>query len=131
MALGPFSIGTSLVLQNKMRWLRGREGVQSLLQEHADSSLIIDCECFTTPGAEPEVFHTMSIRVRPVLAGKLLEAEKTSLTVIKIGVAIRMGAFQVHQLRVAASPMSSHTHLTWKIRSGYRIVKLNNFMLRI
>ena len=73
----------------------------------------------------------MTIHGRRFLPGKLLEAEKTSLTVIKIGVAVGMGAFQIHQLGIAASPMSSHTHLTWKIRSGLLIVELNKFIHRI
>ena len=131
MAMGSFSVRTALILQNKMRRLYWRESVKPLSQEHANAALIIDRERFTTPRAEPEVFHPVTIRGSGILPGKLLEAEKTPLTVIKIGVAIGMGAFQVHQLRMAAFPMSSRTHLTWKIRSGYHIVKLNKFILRI
>jgi hypothetical protein len=116
MALGPFSFRATFILQNKMRRFHVRESVKTLPQEHANAALIIDRERFTTPGAEPEVFHAMTIGGKPILPGKLLEAKKTSLTIIKIGVAIGMGAFQVHQLRMAASPMGSHTHLSWKVR---------------
>jgi hypothetical protein len=106
-ALRAFSIRAAFILQNKMRRVYWGECVQALPEKHANAALIIDCERFTASGAQPEVFHTMTIRGSRVLPGKLLEAEKTSLTVIKIGVAVRMGAFQIHQLRIAASLMSS------------------------
>ena len=116
MALGPFSFRATFILQNKMRRFHVRESVKTLPQEHANAALIINRERFTTPRAEPEVFYAMTTRGRRVLPGKLLEAEKPSLTIIKIGIAIGMGAFQVHQFRMAAFPMGSDTHLRWKVR---------------
>lgn len=131
MPLRSRSVRATFILQNKMRRLRGRERLKPLSQKHANASLIIDRERFAAPRAEPEVFHAMTVRGGRFLPGKLLEAEKTSLPVIKIGVAFGMGALQIHQLRMAASPMGLDTHLRWKIRSCLRVVKLNKFILGI
>ena len=109
-------IRAAFILQNEMRRLPGRKRLQPLAQDHAESLLVIDRERFAAPRAKPEVFDVMTIRGSRVLPGNLLKAEKTSLTVIKIGRAFRMGAFQIHDLCVAASLMGSHTQLNRKIR---------------
>ena len=114
-----------------MRQLSARQCFQALPENYPQTFLVIDCEDFAAPRAQPEMFYGMTVRGKRALCGDLLETIKTALPIIKIRRALRMGTFQIHQLGIAASPMSSHTHLTWKIRSGLLIVKLNKFIHRI
>ena len=107
-----------------MRWLPARKRLEFLAQQNADALLVVDGERLTAPCAEPEVFDVVTVRGKTVLPWDLLKTKKTSLAIIKIGRAFRMGAFQIHQLRVTAFLMGSHTHLKGKIRFSYRVVKL-------
>jgi hypothetical protein len=125
------AIRNTFILQDEMRWLPARQRLEPLAHDHPNSLLVINGECLTATRAQPEMLDGMAVRGRGFLPWKLLKTKKTSLAKIKIGRAIRMGAFQIHQLRVAPFLMDSNIHLKRKIRFGYAIVKLIYSMLRI
>ena len=114
-----------------MKWLSLRQCFKALLEEHSQTLLVFDCERFAAPRAEPEVLYRMTVCGKRPLPGKLLKTVNTSLAIIEIGRAFRMGAFQIHYLYVAPFLMVSDTHLIRKVRFGRRTVKLFKFMLRI
>src|ERR1019366_3068177 len=105
-----FPARTAFLQQNEMRWLYLRQCFKALPEEHSQTLLVFDGERFTAPRAEPEVLYRMTVCGKWTLPGKL-KAEQTCLATIKIGRALRMGAFQIHWLCVAPFPMDSRTHL--------------------
>jgi hypothetical protein len=114
-----------------VRLLSGRQCFQALPENYSQTFLVIDCEDFAAPRAQPEVFYGMTVRRKRALCGDLLETIKTALPIIKIRRAFRVGTFQIHQLDVAPFLMGSHTHLKSKIRFGPVSVKLIKSIVRI
>src|ERR1019366_1916737 len=106
-----FPARTAFIQQNEMRWLTLRQCFKALPEEHSQTLLVIDGERFTALRAEPEVLYRMTVCGKWALPGKLLKAVNTSLAIIEIGRAFRMGAFQIHRLCVAPFPMDSLSHL--------------------
>jgi hypothetical protein len=70
------------------------------------------------------VFDVVTVRGNRFLPWELLKTKKTSLAIVKVGRAFRMGAFQIHLRCMAAFLMRLHPHLKSTIRFSYRIVKL-------
>jgi hypothetical protein len=118
-------VRAAFISQHEMGWQPDRKCLKALPEDYAHARLVVYGECFATPGTQPEMLDGMAVRRRRVLPGKLLEAKKSSLAVIEIGRAFRMGAFQIHHFVFAPFLMGSHTHLKGKIRFGYFSVKLN------
>jgi len=112
------------ILQNEMRRLPARKCLESLPEEHTHALLVINGERFAAPGAQPEMFDAMAVRGGRSVPGNLLKPKKTSLAIIKIGRAFRMGAFQIHWPSIAAFLRGSHTQLKGKIHSTYCFVQL-------
>ena len=94
--------------------------------------MIFDRVAFAAPRAEPVVLHGVPMGGLLLLPRSLLKAKQTPLPVIKIGRAIRVGAFQVHKdlfgRLVHRLPQNEQEP---KILASAKPVKLNKRILRI
>jgi hypothetical protein len=124
--------GSNFRLQDVVAGLFAGHCFQPLHEQHSQPFLIFDGVVFAAPRAEPVMLDGVPMGRLFGLLRCLLKAKQTPLPVIKIGGAIRVGAFQVHKLMfrrlVHRLPQIEQKS---KIPAGAKPVKLNKQIQRI
>jgi hypothetical protein len=83
-------------LQNEMGSYVTEKALNSIHQQHAQALAISNRKGFGTLAAEPEMLYGMPMGGLLILLRVLLKAKQAAMPAIEIGLAVRMGAFEIH-----------------------------------